>query len=123
MNARELLSITNALADESRVRVLLALRGREVCVCQLTELLGLAPSTVSKHISILKQAGLVQSRKEGRWIHCRQAGREATAAAREAIRWVGKALEEDEQAKRDERRLAAVLKQNREALCRRQCRR
>ena len=48
--------------------MLLALRGGELCVCQITELFGLAASTISKHLSILYQAGLVDSRKEGRWI-------------------------------------------------------
>ena len=67
----ELLNITRALADESRVRALLALRQGELCVCQLTELFGAAPSTVSKHLSVLYQAGLVESRKEGRWVRCR----------------------------------------------------
>ena len=55
-----------ALGDESRMRAILALRGRELCVCQIVELLKLAHSTVSKHMSILREAGLVQSRKIGR---------------------------------------------------------
>ncbi len=62
------MKITKALADENRVRMLLALKGGELCVCQITELFGLAMSTVSKHLSILYQAGLTESRKEGRWI-------------------------------------------------------
>src|SRR5512136_842487 len=65
---RELLAITNALADGSRVRALLALTHGQLCVCQIVELLQLAPSTVSKHLSILRQADLVESRKEGRWM-------------------------------------------------------
>ena len=56
---REFMNITGALADETRVRTLLALRKGELCVCQITELFGLAPSTVSKHLSLLFQAGLV----------------------------------------------------------------
>ena len=47
--------------------------GGELCACQITELFGLAPSTMSKHLSILYQAGLVDSRKEGRWIYFRVA--------------------------------------------------
>ncbi len=50
------MAITKALADENRIRILLALDGRELCVCQIIELLGLAPSTVSKHMSVLSQA-------------------------------------------------------------------
>ena len=40
---------------------------RELCLCQLIDLLGLAPSTVSKHMTVLQQAGLVQRLKQGRW--------------------------------------------------------
>ena len=69
MTMREFMAITKALADENRVRVLLALQGGELCVCQITELFGLAASTISKHLSILYQAGLVDSRKDGRWIY------------------------------------------------------
>ena len=61
------MTITKALSDENRVRMLLALDGRELCVCQIIELLGLAPSTVSKHMSILANARLVEGRQEGRW--------------------------------------------------------
>jgi DNA-binding transcriptional ArsR family regulator len=60
-----------ALSDSNRVRALMALRSGEICVCQLIELLQLAPSTVSKHMSILKQAGLVSSRKDSQWVYYR----------------------------------------------------
>jgi len=66
---QDFMTITKALADENRVRLLLALRGGQLCVCQMIELLGLAPSTVSKHLSILNQARLVEKRKEERWIY------------------------------------------------------
>ena len=67
----DFMAIAKALADENRVRLLLALQKQELCVCQLIELMGLAPSTVSKHMSILKQARLVEARKQGRWVYYR----------------------------------------------------
>jgi DNA-binding transcriptional ArsR family regulator len=76
-----------ALSDANRVRVLLALRQGELCVCRIIELLQLAPSTVSKHLSILKQAGLIESRKEGRWMHYRLPGREQ-AGSWNTLEWV-----------------------------------
>ena len=69
----EFLNITKALAEENRVRILLALEVEELCVCQIIELLELAPSTVSKHMSVLRQARLVDGRKEGRWMYYRLA--------------------------------------------------
>ena len=70
---RKFLNITKALSDEGRVRVLMFLREGELCVCEIVEMLGLAPSTVSKHLAILQQAELIDSRKDGRWIYYRLA--------------------------------------------------
>jgi ArsR family transcriptional regulator len=119
---REFMNITKALADENRVRTLLALRNGELCVCQITELFGLAPSTMSKHLSILYQAGLVESRKDGRWIYYKLPGKDAPAAAREGIRWVQQSLEDNRRAAEDTQRLKQVLKLNPAELCKRQCR-
>lgn len=64
--------IGRALGDVGRLRILAALGGRELCVCHLTDLLGLDTSTVSRHVSALRRAGLVEVRKDGRWLHCRR---------------------------------------------------
>jgi len=114
---RDFLAITKALADESRLRALCALRGRELCVCQIIELLGLAPSTVSKHMSILWQARLVEGRKEGRWVYYRLAGEEAPHEAREALGWALKHMQRTGQAREDARRLKEILKVLPETLC------
>jgi DNA-binding transcriptional ArsR family regulator len=119
---REFMNITKALADENRIRTLLALRKGELCVCQITELFGLAPSTISKHLSILFQAGLVESRKDGRWIYYRLPGRGASVAVREAIDWVVKSLADTPRATDDARQLKQVLKADPAELCKRQCR-
>jgi DNA-binding transcriptional ArsR family regulator len=122
MKLREFMAVTKALGDENRVRMLVALRGGEMCVCQITELLGLALSTTSKHLSILYQAGLLDARKEGRWIYYSLPGKDAPAAAREAIRWVAKALAGDRRIAEDAKRLKQVLALDPVALCRRLCR-
>jgi ArsR family transcriptional regulator len=105
---REFLAITKALADETRVRALLALRGGELCLCHVIELLQLSPSTVSKHLDLLRQAGLVARRKDGRWVHFRLAGQEASLMARRALRWVLEALKDDAAVEGDARRLATL---------------
>ena len=89
---REVLDITKALADGNRLRVLMALTGGELCVCQIVELLQLAPSTVSKHMSILRQARLVESRKDGRWMYYRLPDRDAPKAVKDAVAWVRRHL-------------------------------
>ena len=89
------LAITRALADENRVRALLVLNGRELCVCQLIEFLELAPSTVSKHMTILRHARLIDGRKKGRWMNYRLAGKHASPAVTEAIAWLRRSLSDD----------------------------
>ena len=116
---REVLAITNALADGSRVRALIALTRGRLCVCQIAELLQLAPSTVSKHLSILRQGGLVESEKRGRWIYY-SVPDQPDDSARKSIEWILGALAKDSRIIEDARRLKAILREDPEALCRRQ---
>jgi ArsR family transcriptional regulator len=117
---RSVLAITKALSDRNRLRVLMALRNRELCVCQITELLGLASSTVSKHLSILWQAGLIDGRKDGRWMHYRLVDRRGCRPAVDAINWAVRNLAQDAEIRRDAERLKAILKMNPEELCKKQ---
>jgi ArsR family transcriptional regulator, arsenate/arsenite/antimonite-responsive transcriptional repressor len=114
---REFMNIVKALGDENRVRALLALRNRELCLCQIVELLGLAPSTVSKHMSILKQARLVDTRKSGRWVYYRLAGCDSALEVQGAIAWLCKSLSGNTSVRRDEQRLQEVLKVDLTVLC------
>ena len=116
---RDFLAITNALADQNRVRAVLALRARELCVCQITALLRLAPSTVSKHISILHHAALVEMRKDGRWIFYRLP-KTQTLIVRHALQWACQSLQNSPTALDDSKRLKSILKIDREEICRRQ---
>jgi len=118
---RDVLDVTKALADGSRLRVLMALADGELCVCQIVELLQLAPSTTSKHMSILRQAGLVESRKEGRWMYYRLPDREAPKVVRDAVAWVRRHLAESPQIVRDKKELARILSMDPEQLCKGQC--
>lgn len=117
---RDFMAITRALSDPGRVRMLLALRGGELCVCQITELFGFAPSTISKHLSILQQAGLIQSRKAERWVYYRRAGRDAGREVRDALRWVDQSLATGEAAAADRKKLQQILKTDIAIICRRQ---
>ncbi len=114
---RDFLSIAKALSDENRVRALMALTGGELCVCQIIELLSLAPSTVSKHMAVLHQARLVESRKEGRWIFYRLADPDAGPAVRDAVEWLRRGLTKDAQTIADAKRIKAIRKMNRDDLC------
>ena len=112
-----LINITKALADENRVRTLTLLQGGELCVCQIIEVLALAPSTVSKHLAILHDAGLVESRKAGRWMYYRLPGPSAPRLVQRALAWLQASLAQEKQVAQDARRLKSILKIEPRVLC------
>lgn len=117
---RELMAVLKALADENRVRILMALRPGELCVCQIVEFLGLAPSTVSKHMAILKQARLVDSRKDGRWMFYRHAEDDVSVEAKEMTALVARLFADRPQGREDTKRLRRILVMDRDELCKKQ---
>ena len=106
--------IFQALSDTNRLRTLLMLRQGAVCVCEITAVLDLAPSTVSKHLSILRQVGLIVAEKDGRWVNYRL----ATDAESQHIQTVMNTLEvwlkDDDTMVTDER---AILQADRNIIC------
>ena len=66
---KELVLTAKALADPSRVRILMALRQRELCVCELCDALAATQSTLSTHLQVIRKAGLVSARKQGKWMY------------------------------------------------------
>lgn len=67
------LKVMKALSDRSRVKIIKMLQAREMCVCELQTALELAQPSVSKHLRVLEEAGLVESRKAGMWVNYRLA--------------------------------------------------
>ncbi len=65
---KEELNLFKALSDETRLRIMVLLSERELCVCQLEWALGLTQARVSRHLTTLKNVGLVKDRREGLWI-------------------------------------------------------
>ncbi len=66
---RKLSKAFQALSDTNRIRILKILEQRSLCVCEITEILKLANSTVSKHLSILRDAEFILDEKEGKWVN------------------------------------------------------
>lgn len=60
-----------ALADKTRLRLLNLMRNEEICVCFFTEVLGESQPKISRHLAYLRNAGLVEARREGKWMHYR----------------------------------------------------
>jgi ArsR family transcriptional regulator len=113
---RQFMNITKALSDENRVRILLFLKESELCLCQIIEMLQLSAATVSKHMSILSMAGLVDVRKEGRW-HFYRLSEEPTAEVAAAIEFLSKALANSRPIKADKAKVKKVIKMDKEELC------
>ena len=110
-------NILKALADKNRVRIVMSLRLGRLCVCQIIELLKLAPSTVSKHLYILKQAGLIEADKNGRWIYYMLAKDSDSRAVRDALQWLRKSLARDSKIIQDKTTMDKILKKDPEILC------
>src|SRR5512141_410896 len=69
MELRVYESVFKAAADPTRVRILKILEGGEMCVCQVIAILSLGQSTVSKHLFLLRAAGLIKDRRDRKWVH------------------------------------------------------
>ncbi len=65
---KDFIRVMKALSDPNRVKVVKVLQQRDMCVCEIQEALGLSQPTVSKHLKILEDAGLVQSKRDGLWV-------------------------------------------------------
>ncbi|MDO8736544.1 MAG: metalloregulator ArsR/SmtB family transcription factor [Thermoleophilia bacterium] len=101
-------SVFKAAADPVRVRILKLLEGRELCVCELIDVLGLGQSTVSGHLLLMKKAGLVKDRREGRWAHYSLIDRKTNPYALPILALLLGWLEDDAAVRADRRRLVAI---------------
>jgi DNA-binding transcriptional ArsR family regulator len=121
MDLDQIIKAAKALSDPNRVRALMALRKGELCVCQIIALLKLAPSTISKHMLILKQAGFVDSRKDSRWVYYRLADKSATTKKLINIGKLAMAtLEHDKQICKDDNHIANITSEELALICKRQ---
>jgi ArsR family transcriptional regulator len=68
-NSRDLAQFFAALADPTRLRLLNLMNGREVCVCYFVEILKQSQPKISRHLAYLRKAGIVDARREGKWMH------------------------------------------------------
>lgn len=71
MDERKVAAVFKALGDENRIRILKLLHGGEKCACKLLEALNISQPTLSHHMKILCDSGIVAGRKEGKWMYYR----------------------------------------------------
>lgn len=100
MKAPDLVTIFQALADRTRLRLLHLLSAGEICVCYFVEILGESQPKISRHLGYLRRAGLVSARREGKWVHYSLL-RPADESQAEILDATLAALDDDRQARKD----------------------
>lgn len=105
---REFELALKAAGDPTRTRILKLLESGGLCVCQVQAVLGLAPSTVSKHLAILKVAGLVEDRRDGKWIEYRLCAESRNPHASAVLALLRGPLDREPSLLSDRRRLRAI---------------
>ena len=114
-----LLRIIKAMSDRNRLRILNALLSyEELCACQITELLEVAGATASRHLNLMRAAGVLKNRKQGRWIYFRLNAENTSLDA--VYTWIAPQLENSNQAQKDLAVLEKIVRIPCEDLCRKQ---
>ncbi len=94
---KKLTKVLKALSDQNRLRIIKLLQLKTMCVCELKFSLGLAQSSISKHLKILEEADLVEYRKEGLWVNYSLSGSPDNPYAAEMLEKLNKWLKQDKE--------------------------
>lgn len=112
----EFMTAVKAVSDPTRVRIVSVLQNQELCVCQIITMLNLAPSTVSKHLSILRQAKLIEDSKRGRWMFYRLPDN-PNELTKKILLLIQTSLTDDKLISDDKKQMNDILKVSKEDLC------
>jgi ArsR family transcriptional regulator, arsenate/arsenite/antimonite-responsive transcriptional repressor len=111
---REYVNVLKALSDPNRIRIMKMVFERELCMCELREILDLSNSTVSKHLTILRDAGLLLDSKDGKWVNFQLNDKSEYRFIRSVITLLQKSFDDDEAVQED---LKKVHKVDRKKIC------
>lgn len=100
-------ALFRALADATRLRLLNLIADREICVCYFVEILRISQPKISRHLAYLRRAGIIEARREGKWMHYRLAMPEDRAAA-SILRETMKHLRQKPEMRKDSSRLSSA---------------
>jgi ArsR family transcriptional regulator, arsenate/arsenite/antimonite-responsive transcriptional repressor len=111
---KEMVKIFKAVADPNRIRILKMLQQKKMCVCELSAVLGITQPSVSRHLSMLRDAGLVRDERDSQWINYELCGEKINKYAPVIMNHIRTWINKDPRISRD----ASMLKTlNREKLC------
>lgn len=105
---REYIRVFKALSDPNRLRIMKMLGKRELCMCEVREVLGLSNSTVSRHLTVLRDAGLLLDSKNGKWVNFRLNDKAEQRLIRSVLGLIRASLGDDESVRVDTRMLSRV---------------
>ena len=108
---RELLKVFKAAGDKNRLRILKMLEQKNMCVCELSAALGITQPSVSKHLSLLKEAGLVSDEREGQWIDYKLCQEKVNHYAPVILRQLKRWVNDDHCVKHDKKTAATLCRQ------------
>lgn len=115
----EIVNLLKSLSDKNRMRLVAILtRYDELCGCQLTELLKVTNATVSRHLSLLVQSGVLESRKEGRWVYYSLV--KNSPRNKQLLEFLESELKNSKQFISDQKEMNEIVQQNPEEICRKQ---
>ncbi len=118
LELRDAVRILDALADPVRLRLLRLLRGQELCVCELVDVLRMPQYAISRHLQPLRKLGLVTARRDGRWMHYRLGPQAKDRGAwGDLLAILSRQLEGNPLARRDDASLARRLALGRVGRC------
>jgi ArsR family transcriptional regulator, arsenate/arsenite/antimonite-responsive transcriptional repressor len=105
---RDYINIFKSLSDPNRIRIVKMLAERELCMCEIRSVLDLSNSTVSKHLTILRDAGLVLDTKDGKWVNFRLNDKSVHPFVRSLIVLIKKSFDDDDEIQEDAVKLRRV---------------
>ncbi len=112
---KNITGVLKALADENRIRIIHLLNEKkDLCVCEIREIIGLSQPTVSSHLKLLENSGLVDYSKEGKWVNYRM-GTDMNAQIKKILYGIFSAIEADKGIKNDGLKLYGI---DRKKICR-----
>ena len=105
---RSHVKIFKALSDSNRLRIVKMLRERELCMCEVREMLGLSNSTVSRHLSILRDAGILLDSKDGKWVNFRLNTKAENPFTRSLLTLIRNSFDDDVTIREDAKKVKGV---------------
>ncbi|MGM0417257.1 MAG: ArsR/SmtB family transcription factor [Thermodesulfobacteriota bacterium] len=118
---KDTVNILKALSDKNRLKIIYALMETdELCACQITEILKVKGATASRHLAVLASAGLLESRKEGRWVYYRINNDFFVKYNNELYQWIKNEKTNSEEFKIEHKKISHILKQDPEVICKKQ---